>query len=41
MDGERCDTCQNVEGLFDSSVSLRNFDLYFFPQAFTRKSNKP
>ena len=34
---ERCDTCQYVEGLFDSywpweSVSLRNFYLFFFLQ---------
>ena len=41
---ERCDTCQYVEGLLNShwgNVSLRNFYLSFFLQAFTRKSNKP
>ena len=40
-DVEKCDTCQYVDGLFDShwgSVSLRNFYLYFFLQAFIRKS---
>ena len=38
-DVEKCDTCNYVEGLFDShwrSVSLRNVYLYFFLQAFTR-----
>ena len=43
-DVERCDTCQYVEGSFDShwrSVSLRNVYLYFFLQAFTRKSKNP
>ena len=41
---ERCATCQYIEGLFDSHwgrVSLGNFYLYFFLQAFNRKSNKP
>ena len=41
-DLERCDTFQYVEALFDSnwaSLSLRNFYLSIFQQAFTRKSN--
>ena len=40
--GEVCH--QYIEGLFDShwgSLSLGNFYLYFFLQAFNRKSNKP
>ena len=39
----RCDSSQYVEGSLDShweSVSLRNFYMSFFQQAFTRKSNK-
>ena len=43
-DVERCATCQYIRGLFDShwgSLSLGNFYLYFFLQAFNRKSNKP
>ena len=38
-----CNTCQYVEGLFDShwgSVSLKDFYLSFLLQPFTRRSNK-
>ena len=40
---KECDTCQYVEGLFESywgSINLRNFYLYFVLQVSTRKSNK-